>query len=305
MRLSVLALDYDGTIAHGDRLDPSVLDAIAAARTRGITVVLVTGRIPSEPRRVSGGLHFVDAVVAENGGVVHFPDSGHVSVLAPLVPKAFIALLEQHGIPFQVGQSLIDADANDAMRLLAGIHELELPLVLIFNRGRVMVLPQGVSKATGLQTALDMLRASPRNALAVGDGENDHELLRPAEVGVAVEWGSASLQAAADLVISGSGPADVARFISRAVEERRLPVPLRARRRVFRGHTEDGRELSLGVRGRNVLIAGDTKSGKSWLAGLFCEQLMLHGYCICVPVTKGRGFVLGRTGGSHLSGRAR
>ena len=71
MRLSVLALDYDGTIAHGDRLDPSVLDAIAAARTRGITVVLVTGRIPSELRRVSGGLHFVDAVVAENGGVVH------------------------------------------------------------------------------------------------------------------------------------------------------------------------------------------------------------------------------------------
>ena len=232
------------------------------------------------------------------------PDGGHVSVLAPLVPKAFIALLEQHGIRFQVGQSLIDADANDAMRLLAGIHELELPLVLIFNRGRVMVLPQGVSKATGLQTALDMLRASARNALAVGDGENDHELLRPAEVGVAVEWGSASLQAAADLV-SGSGPADVARFIIRAVEERRLPVPLRARRRVFRGHTEDGRELSLGVRGRNVLIAGDTKSGKSWLAGLFCEQLMLHGYCICVPVTKGRGFVLGRTGGSHLSGRAR
>ena len=117
----------------------------------------------------------------------------------------------------------------------AAIRELELPLVLIFNRGRVMVLPQGVSKATGLQTALGMLRASPRNTLAVGDGENDHELLRLAEVGAAVEWGSASLQAAADLVISGNGPADVARFISDAVERRRLPVPSRARRRVSSG----------------------------------------------------------------------
>ena len=83
----MLALDYDGTIAHNDRLDPSVLDAIATARTRGITVVLVTGRILSELRRVAGGLHFVDAVVAENGGVVHFPDSGHVSVLAPSSPN--------------------------------------------------------------------------------------------------------------------------------------------------------------------------------------------------------------------------
>ena len=283
----MLALDYDGTIAHNDRLDPSVLDAIATARTRGITVVLVTGRILNELRRVAGGLHFVDAVVAENGGVVHFPDSGHVSVLAPLVPKPFVALLEKRGLQFQVGQSLIDADANDAARLLAAIRELELPLVLIFNRGRVMVLPQGVSKATGLQTALDMLRASPRNTLAVGDGENDHELLRVAEVGAAVQWGSASLQAAADLVIGGSGPADVARFISGAVERRRLPVPSRARRRVFLGHTEDGRELSLAVRGRNVLIAGDTKSGKSWLAGLLCEQLILHGYCVCVIDAEG------------------
>ena len=31
-----------------------------------------------------------------------------------------------------------------------------------------------------------------------------------------------------------------------------------------------------------MLIAGDTKSGKSWVAGLLCEQLILHGYCVCV-----------------------
>ena len=85
MKLSVIALDYDGTIAQGDRLDPSVRGAIADARTRGITVLLVTGRILSELRRVAGDLHFVDAVVAENGAVLHFPDSGHTSSLAPLV----------------------------------------------------------------------------------------------------------------------------------------------------------------------------------------------------------------------------
>ena len=48
------------------------------------------------------------------------------------------------------------------------------------------------------------------------------------------------------------------------------------------GYTEDGREFSLAVRGRNVLIAGDAKSGKSWVAGLLCEQLILHGYCVCI-----------------------
>ena len=61
MKLSVLALDYDGTIAHGDQLDPAVREAIADARTRGITVLLVTERILDRLCRVAGDLHFVDA----------------------------------------------------------------------------------------------------------------------------------------------------------------------------------------------------------------------------------------------------
>ena len=80
MKLSVLALDYDGTIARDDELDPAVRAAIADARERGITVLLVTGRILDDLRRVAGDLHFVDGVVAENGAVVHFPDSGHTSI---------------------------------------------------------------------------------------------------------------------------------------------------------------------------------------------------------------------------------
>lgn len=76
MRLTVLALDYDGTIARNDQLDPDVLKAIADARERGITVVIVTGRILDDLRRVADDLGFVDAVVAENGAVVAVTDAG-------------------------------------------------------------------------------------------------------------------------------------------------------------------------------------------------------------------------------------
>ena len=61
-----------------------------------------------------------------------------------------------------------------------------------------------------------------------------------------------------------------------------LPAAAHGRRRLLLGHTEDGREFWLAARGRNVLVTGDTKSGKSWVAGLLCEQLILHGYCVCV-----------------------
>ena len=282
MKLAAIALDYDGTIARGDALDPTVREAVAAARAAGIVVLLVTGRILEDLRRVAGDLHFVDIVVAENGAVIHFPATGHLSMLAGGIPDGFVTDLRRRGIGFGRGQCLVDADAYDAPLMLEAIRELQLPLVLIFNGGRVMALPQGITKATGLQAALNRLRLSPRNTLAVGDAENDHELLRIAEIGVAVEWGSAALQRAADIVLSGSGPPAVAAYIRQLAATARLPVPVRARRRLLLGYTDDGREFSLAVRGRNVLVAGDAKSGKSWVAGLLCEQLIMHGYCVCV-----------------------
>jgi hydroxymethylpyrimidine pyrophosphatase-like HAD family hydrolase len=282
MKLSTLALDYDGTIARNDRLDPAVRESIAVARTLGITVLLVTGRSLSELRRVAGELHFVDGVIAENGAVLHFPDSGHTSVLVPTVPPAFLEALGRRGIRCRAGDALVDADAGDAPRILEVIRELELPLVLVFNKGRVMTLPQGVSKATGLQAALEILRLSPRNTLAIGDAENDHELLRLAEIGAAVSWASLPLRSAADLTLDGDDTRDVARFLDRVAAAGVLPAAPKPRRQLRLGYLEDGTEFRIALRGRNVLVAGDTKSGKSWVAGLLTEQLILFGYCLCV-----------------------
>src|SRR5687767_12352808 len=171
MKLSVIALDYDGTISRDDRLDTPMREAIADARRRGVAIMIVTGRRLDDLRRVAGKLQFVDSVVAENGSLVHFPDGGLTTTLAPPIPPAFITRLQQEGIAFQAGQCLLEADASAAPRMLDVIRELELPIVLIFNRSRVMAMAQGISKATGLRAALEALRKSPRNAVAVGDAE--------------------------------------------------------------------------------------------------------------------------------------
>lgn len=282
MKFLVLAIDFDGTTATGGVIDRGVLKAIALLRSAGIVVVLVTGRILDDLRSKTGDLHFVDAVVAENGAVIYFPDSGVYSVQAEPPPAAFISALKERRIAFAAGRVLVDLDAASAPEVLEIIRRLELPLVLAFNRGRLMVLPQSISKATGLRHALAILRLSPRNAVAIGDAENDHELLRACEVGVAVEWGSQALKAVADDVIAGLGPAAVAGYLTALHSGERAPMPLGVRRRLTLGHGRDGREFSLSVRGRNVLVAGDPKSGKSWVTGLLCEQLILYGYSVCI-----------------------
>ena len=282
MKFSVLAIDFDGTAARNDVLDADVRAAIAELRGRGIVVILATGRRLEDLRRVAGDLHFVDAVVAENGATVEFPDSGYSTVNGEAPRDNLLVALRQEGVPFDVGRVVVEADANDAPRILAIVRRLELPLVLAFNRGRLMVLPQTISKATGVRQALTVLRLSPHNAVAIGDAENDHELLRACEVGVAVGWGSEALKAAADYVLPGDGPRAVAEYVRALANRRRVPVPLQTRRRLLLGHADDGQPLALAVRGRNVLVAGDVKSGKSWVTGLLCEQLILYGYCLCV-----------------------
>jgi hypothetical protein len=102
------------------------------------------------------------------------------------------------------------------------------------------------------------------------------------EVGVAVNWGSPALKAAADHVLSGDGPADVAPYLRSLAATRLVPAPRHTRRHLLLGHTMDGQALELAVRGRSVLVAGDPKSGKSWVTGLLCEQLILYGYSLCI-----------------------
>lgn len=140
MKLAFLALDYDGTITRDYRPYPSVLSALADARRRNVTVILATGRNLDDLRRVAGDLRFVDGVVAENGAVVHFPCTGHTTVLASLISQAFVSRLEELNIPFRTGQGLVDADACSAHRIFDVFRKLELPIVLSFNRSRVMAL---------------------------------------------------------------------------------------------------------------------------------------------------------------------
>ena len=66
-----------------------------------------------------------------------------------------------------------------------------------------------------------------------------------------------------------------------------IPTPSKVRRTRLLGHTDEGRPLELGVRGRNELIAGDSKSGKSWVTGLLCEQMILLGYSLCILDSEG------------------
>jgi hydroxymethylpyrimidine pyrophosphatase-like HAD family hydrolase len=278
----VLALDFDGTIAVDDTIDDGAAAAIQAARRAGLVTVLVTGRMLTDLADLFRDPPLFDAIVAENGAVLQLPDSALPMTLSHEPDPRFLAELRERGIGHKSGQCVVEAAAHAAPQVVEIIGSLGLPLAITFNLGRLIVLPHGVSKASGLQETLWRLRASVHNAIAIGNAENDHQLLEVCEIGAAVAWGSEALKRTADEVVPGDGPGAIAQYIHDVLSLARIPPERLGRRRVRLGAVSTGDPLDLAIRGRNLLVGGDPKSGKSWMAGALCEQLILQRYSLCI-----------------------
>lgn len=199
-RYQVLATDYDDTLATSGRIAPEVVEGLKRLRAAGRRIILVTGRELDDLLNVCSEIQLFERVVGENGGVLFRPSNGETVLLADAPPRAFCELLRRKGVPFSAGRVVVGTHVPHDEQVLEAIRKLGLELQVIFNKGAVMVLPSGTNKATGLQAALDDMRASAARVVAIGDAENDHALLRMCGCGVAVANAIPSLKKEADIV---------------------------------------------------------------------------------------------------------
>lgn len=301
MYCRVIACDFDGTGASDGRLAPEVADVLHAARNAGVTTLLATGRVLDDLRAALVDFSAFDAVVAENGAIVWFPASGHTIQLGPTPPASFLDRLRSAGIPFHAGAVVIGTWDNHAAEVLRAIREAGADLQLVFNRAALMLLPSGVNKATGVQRALDELGCSARNMIAFGDAENDLPLFSLSEVAVVARGAASPIVAAADDRLTQPGPAGVAYYVQRLLAaDAQAPTP--ARRSVVLGRTDDAAEVRLAGSHGHVLVSGDPRSGKSWLAGLIAERLVDAGYRLCMIDPEGDYGELARVPGVVVLG---
>jgi len=287
-----VALDFDGTLAHDGRVDPATLAAVGRARARGVRVVLVTGRILDELRAVFPEVdRHVDAIVAENGAVVATA-LGVRPAAAPVDPALGDALSAE-GVQWRAGEVLLACAGTDEVTVLACIRRLGLDCQLVRNRGELMVLPPGVTKGTGLADALADLGLSHHNAIGVGDAENDLSLLESCELGIAVANSVESLRAHADVVLAQPDGAGVAELLNGALLAGAEHVHPR-RWQLVLGVDDAGTPVTLPASQINVVVAGGTGQGKSYLAGLMAEQLVGLGYSLFVLDPEGDHVGLGQ-----------
>jgi hydroxymethylpyrimidine pyrophosphatase-like HAD family hydrolase len=281
LRFHALACDYDGTLAQHGRVPGRVIAALERVKISGRKLLLVSGRTLPDLAAAFPGLALFDRVVAENGAVVHQPDGGRIDRFAPPADERLVAALRDKSVsPLAVGDCIVATWEPWQDVVLETIRTLGLELQVIFNKGAVMVLPSSINKATGLRAALLDLGLSPRNAVGVGDAENDHAFLSVCECAVAVRNALPALQQRADWVTEADHGAGVVQLIDRLMASDLADLRL-DRHRFLLGRGADG-DLTLPSWGTSVLVAGTSGSGKSTFATGVIERLAACGSQICV-----------------------
>jgi hydroxymethylpyrimidine pyrophosphatase-like HAD family hydrolase len=228
MRYLLLATDYDGTLAHHGTVSSETIASVERFRRSGRKLVLVTGRILSDLKNVFSRLDLFDRVVAENGATLYSPEAAEERLLAQCAPQNLVTELRARNVPLGVGRCILQTTDPYRDTVCAAIRKLGIDYEVIFNKGAVMVLPAGVNKGTGLKHALADLHVPESNVVAIGDAENDDQLLLHAGFSVAVANALAPLREHADLVTRGAASHGVQELIAAILHDdlRRYEQPL-------------------------------------------------------------------------------
>jgi hypothetical protein len=199
-----LAIDIDGTLTYKDRsLNCKAVEALRKVR---IPVVLATGNISCFARTTAKLIGISDIAICENGGVVRFTYDGEDVVLgdkkkcyraAELLRKHFkIEVLDE-----EYRKSEVCLRRNfpiDAAKKI--IEDME---VKILDSGFAYhIVDANVSKGRALEYIANELDMHVKDFAAIGDSENDLDLLKAAGIGIAVANSDEKLKLEADIVLS-------------------------------------------------------------------------------------------------------
>lgn len=218
-RYTAIACDYDGTLAREGRVEDDTVRELRRLAATGQRLIMVTGRIVDELLTVCSCADLFDCVVAENGAVLYWPESGKIEPLCAPIPDDFAKDLARRGVkPLAAGKIVLASQVGNENMIQEAIRARALDLQIIFNKGSIMILPSGVNKETGLEAALNRLQLFADDTIGVGDAENDIEFLVRCGCAVAVGNALPIVKERADVVIDQPNGAGVRELIRRVLQ---------------------------------------------------------------------------------------
>jgi hydroxymethylpyrimidine pyrophosphatase-like HAD family hydrolase len=212
-RLAAFASDLDRTLlAKGRPLSKGSRTALREARALGLATLLVSGRRYDWLRDFVRPWNAWDALVAEDGAVIEAPVGSAPRVLGVTIARRVAARVRADArLHPEVGRVVVSLPLAEAPRALRAVRGL--PITASTNIDRVMLLPRGIDKGTGVRVALARLGLRSAGYAAIGDAENDQALLGGAMLSGAVANARPSLRRQAAFVAHRRYGAGVLEFV--------------------------------------------------------------------------------------------
>lgn len=227
-------------VNHAGEFSPAVVDAVSRVVSSGVPVVLSTGRawpgtdwairhlgLPPGLAVMSNGALVASHQPFEVLREVTFDPEKVVRRALELAPHALVAV-EEVGRGYRVNRHFPEGEINGRISVEPVEELVADPVSRVIIRDPegsasdferladalgmkgveyfvgwtawLDIVPEGVSKATGLDVACSRLGIAPSDVLAVGDGNNDVEMLAWAGRGVAMGNAPDAVRAVADAV---------------------------------------------------------------------------------------------------------
>lgn len=212
--LKALVCDIDGTLTDENRrINLRAIETIRLLIDQGIPVVLASGNTLCFLDALARMIGTNGAVIGENGGVFQTGFDGTPQIVGDRsVCLAAFDRLSAHFlrqgvrlIPYSM--TLRYADVAFARTVPADeVRSVvsDLPVRVIDTGFAIHLQSPGISKGTALAELAPFLSLSPLEFLAVGDSDNDLELLECAGYSITMANGSERLKKIADLVTEHS-----------------------------------------------------------------------------------------------------
>jgi len=283
MRYLAFITDYDGTIAEHSKVPDSTIEQLQRLSASGRKLILCTGREirflkPDFPK-----LEIFDLIVAENGATLYHPKTGEEKLLCESPPASFVKALEARGVqPMSVGKGIVATWEPHEQTVFDEIHRQKLDLHVIFNKGAVMILPEGVSKCTGLVAALEELNISRHNTVGIGDAENDHAFLKMCEFSAATANALPGLKESVDFVTKKDHGYGTEELIQALLKDDLKSIGASDRHLISIGKFEDGESVYISPYGHSVLVCGTSGGGKTTFTSGIFERLRERKYQCCI-----------------------
>jgi HAD superfamily hydrolase (TIGR01484 family) len=205
--IRLIAADIDGTLTSGGKFTTQLLDAIELLDTKGIKLLLVTGRSAGWVSAVNNYLPVAGAI-AENGGLYFSQDSSGFDFLTRIDSiEAHRAQLANRFWELQERYPQIEESMDNQFRItdwtfdVAGLTDLELSEIanqcqqwgdsFTFSTVQCHIKPPQQEKGAAILQVLNQYfpEIQPTQIITVGDSPNDDSMfdrqLFPHSVGVA------------------------------------------------------------------------------------------------------------------------